>query len=126
MNAPATSAPSSSSVNFGLRGRVCIVTGAAQGIGEACVRRFAREGAKVVIADIDDAKGQALAQELQALYVRCDVGDKPQVDTLVANYDWDAVSLVSASSWTDMKRFTNQDITFLAEDGVGVPLPWAA
>jgi NAD(P)-dependent dehydrogenase (short-subunit alcohol dehydrogenase family) len=84
MNAPATSAPSSASVNFGLQGRVCIVTGAAQGIGEACARRFAREGAKVVIADIDDAKGQALAQELQALYVRCDVGDKAQVDTLVA------------------------------------------
>ena len=47
-------------------------------------RRFAREGAKVVIADIDDAKGGALAQELQGLYVHCDVGDKAQVDTLVA------------------------------------------
>jgi NAD(P)-dependent dehydrogenase (short-subunit alcohol dehydrogenase family) len=50
-------------VPFGLNGRVCIVTGGAQGIGEACARRFAREGAKVVIADIDDAAGQALAQE---------------------------------------------------------------
>ncbi|MDB5897457.1 MAG: family NAD(P)-dependent oxidoreductase [Ramlibacter sp.] len=38
----------------------------------------------VVIADIDDGRGQALAQELQALYVHCDVGDKAQVDTLVA------------------------------------------
>ena len=36
----------SSPVSFGLAGRVCIVTGGAQGIGEACVRRFAREGAK--------------------------------------------------------------------------------
>jgi len=76
--------PPSSNVNFGLQGRVCIVTGGAQGIGEACARRFAREGAKVVIADIDDAKGGALAQELQGLYVHCDVGDKAQVDTLVA------------------------------------------
>jgi NAD(P)-dependent dehydrogenase (short-subunit alcohol dehydrogenase family) len=78
------SAPSSSSVSFGLGGRVCIVTGAAQGIGEACARRFAREGAKVVLADIDDARGQSVAQELGGLYVHCDVGDKAQVDTLVA------------------------------------------
>jgi NAD(P)-dependent dehydrogenase (short-subunit alcohol dehydrogenase family) len=85
-SAPASppSTPSPSPVSFGLGGRVCIVTGAAQGIGEACARRFAREGALVVIADIDDARGQALAQELKALYVHCDVGDKAQVDTLVA------------------------------------------
>ncbi|MGH8822140.1 MAG: SDR family NAD(P)-dependent oxidoreductase [Rhodoferax sp.] len=74
----------SSQVSFGLGGRVCIVTGAAQGIGEACARRFAREGALVVIADVDDARGQTLAQELGALYVHCDVGDKAQVDALVA------------------------------------------
>ena len=76
--------PASTAIQFGLRDRVCIVTGASQGIGEACVRRFAREGAKVVIADIEDRRGQALAQELQGLYVPCDVGDKAQVDTLVA------------------------------------------
>jgi len=74
----------SSQVSFGLQGRVCIVTGGAQGIGEACVRRFAREGALVVITDVDDARGQKLAQELGALYVHCDVGDKPEVDALVA------------------------------------------
>lgn len=75
---------SSSSVRFGLQGRVCIVTGGAQGIGEACVRRFAAEGAHTVVADVDDARGQALANELGALYVRCDVGDKAQVEGLVA------------------------------------------
>ncbi len=47
------------------------------------MRRFAREGAAVVIADIDDARGQALATALQASYMRCDVGDKAQVDALV-------------------------------------------
>jgi NAD(P)-dependent dehydrogenase (short-subunit alcohol dehydrogenase family) len=79
----ATPSPSSN-VHFGLQDRVCIVTGAAQGIGEACARRFAREGARVVLADIDDARGQALARELGGLFVHCDVGDKAQVDTLVA------------------------------------------
>jgi NAD(P)-dependent dehydrogenase (short-subunit alcohol dehydrogenase family) len=75
---------SSSTISFGLGGRVCIVTGGAQGIGEACARRFAREGAKVVIADITDERGQALARELGAMYVHCDVGDKVDVDALVA------------------------------------------
>ena len=74
----------SSEISFGLAGRVCIVTGGAQGIGEACVRRFAREGAQVVIADIDDARGAALADELGGVYLHCDVGNKPQVDALVA------------------------------------------
>lgn len=84
MNSATSPAPDSPGVNFGLSGRVCIVTGAAQGIGEACARRFAREGAQVVIADVEEARGQVLAQELQGLFVRCDVGDKAQVDTLVA------------------------------------------
>ncbi|WP_029525437.1 SDR family NAD(P)-dependent oxidoreductase [Polaromonas glacialis] len=74
----------SSQISFGLSGRVCIVTGGAQGIGEACIRRFAREGAQVVIADIDDARGAALAVELDGVYAHCDVGDKAQVDALVA------------------------------------------
>ena len=74
----------SSKINFGLADRICIVTGGAQGIGEACIRRFAREGAKVVIADIDDARGAALAAELGGLFVHCDVGDKLQVEAVVA------------------------------------------
>ncbi|ART51826.1 hypothetical protein CBP34_09395 [Acidovorax carolinensis] len=80
LSTPAFPSPS---VTFGHQGRVCIVTGGAQGIGEACVRRFAAEGTKPVIVDVDDIRGQALAQELGALYVRCDVGDKTQVDALV-------------------------------------------
>jgi NAD(P)-dependent dehydrogenase (short-subunit alcohol dehydrogenase family) len=79
-----TTSATASPISFGLAGRVCIVTGGAQGIGEACARRFAREEALVVIADIDDARGTALAKELGGLYVHCDVGDKAQVDALVA------------------------------------------
>ena len=69
---------------YGLAGRVCIITGAAQGIGAACARRFARESAHVVMADVDTARGSALAVELGALFVHCDVGHKPDVDALVA------------------------------------------
>ncbi|MDO5626154.1 MAG: SDR family oxidoreductase [Pseudomonadota bacterium] len=72
-------------ISFGLQGRVAIITGGSQGIGQACARRFAQEGAHVVLADVADAPGQALAAELQATYVHCDVGDKAQVDALVAH-----------------------------------------
>lgn len=72
------------SISFGLRDRIALITGAAQGIGEACARRFAREGARVVIADMADERGRALAAELQADYLHCDVGDKRQVDAMVA------------------------------------------
>ena len=82
MNASQTSGPGA--ISFGLTDRVCIVTGGAQGIGEACARRFALEGARVVIADLSDDRGQALASELGALFVHCDVGEKAQVDALVA------------------------------------------
>jgi NAD(P)-dependent dehydrogenase (short-subunit alcohol dehydrogenase family) len=72
------------SVQFGLQNKVTVITGGAQGIGEACARRFAREGTRVVLADVDDARGQALASALGALYVHCDVGDSQQVNALVA------------------------------------------
>ena len=87
--APARSAsrresPAPSPISFGLGGRVCLVTGAAQGTGEACARRFTHDDAFVVLADIDDERGQALATELGATYVHCDVGDKAQVDACMA------------------------------------------
>jgi NAD(P)-dependent dehydrogenase (short-subunit alcohol dehydrogenase family) len=70
-------------IHFSLQNKVTIITGGAQGIGEACARRFAHESARVVIADVDDARGTALAKELQAMYVHCDVGDKVDVDAMV-------------------------------------------
>ena len=50
-----------------------IVTGGASGIGEACVRLLAKRGAKVVIADIQEEKGNALAKEVGGAYCKVDV-----------------------------------------------------
>ena len=68
-----------------LAGRTAIVTGGAQGIGEAIVRAYAAEGAKVVIADIGVAKAQALAKELgpNAMALALDVRDVKQIDAAV-------------------------------------------
>ncbi|MFJ8634019.1 SDR family NAD(P)-dependent oxidoreductase [Streptomyces sp. NPDC093568] len=57
-----------------LDGRTVIVTGAARGQGEQEARLFVAEGARVVVADVLDEQGQALAKELGALYVHLDVG----------------------------------------------------
>ncbi len=73
-----------SGISFGLKGRAVIVTGGAQGIGEACVRRFVREGCEVMIADVDEERGKAVADETGALFSRCDVGRRTQCDALVA------------------------------------------
>ena len=67
-----------------LDGRVAVITGGCSGIGLATARRFASEGAKVVIGDVDDERGPSVAAELQGTYVRCDVTDADQVDALFA------------------------------------------
>jgi NAD(P)-dependent dehydrogenase (short-subunit alcohol dehydrogenase family) len=67
-----------------LEGRVAVITGGCSGIGLATVRRFREEGARVVIGDLDDARGEELAQEDEITYVHTDVTDKEQVDALFA------------------------------------------
>jgi NAD(P)-dependent dehydrogenase (short-subunit alcohol dehydrogenase family) len=69
-----------------LAGKVAIVTGGASGLGEGLVRRFAAEGAKVVIGDIDRHSGAALAAEVgdNALFIEVDVADIDQVSGLVS------------------------------------------
>jgi len=67
-----------------LSGKVALVTGAAQGIGAACAEAFAREGAKVLITDVNEEVGRRTAQSLGVAFARCDVSRKNEVDAAVA------------------------------------------
>jgi NAD(P)-dependent dehydrogenase (short-subunit alcohol dehydrogenase family) len=71
-----------------LENKVAIVTGAARGIGYAVARRFLDDGARVIIADIDDEAGPRAAEDLGAhgavRFVECDVGERLDVHNLVA------------------------------------------
>jgi NAD(P)-dependent dehydrogenase (short-subunit alcohol dehydrogenase family) len=71
-----------------LDGQVAIVTGAGQGIGKGIARRFGREGARVVVAELRAETGAATARELhelgaEALFVQTDVGQKADVQRMV-------------------------------------------
>ena len=70
-----------------LDGKVAVVTGAASGIGEGTVRRFAEEGARVVIADVQDGPGSHLAEELgpSTSYLHTDVSQEDDVRAAVAH-----------------------------------------
>ncbi|HEV8063848.1 MAG TPA: 3-oxoacyl-ACP reductase [Acidimicrobiales bacterium] len=65
-----------------LEGKVAVITGAASGIGKASARKFAAEGAKVVVVDLSDEAGTELAGEIDGLYVHADVTDAASVDAM--------------------------------------------
>ena len=66
-----------------LNGTTAIISGAASGLGEATARNLAAAGAKVVLADLSDDKGKALADELGGVFVHTDVSDEGSVQAAV-------------------------------------------
>ena len=67
-----------------LQGASCIVTGGASGIGEAAAHQLADAGSRVVIADLQEDKGQSVASELGGLFVKCDVSSVEDAQAAVA------------------------------------------
>ena len=67
-----------------IAGKVFIVTGGASGLGEGTARMLASHGGKVVIADLQADKGEALASELGGAFVKCDVSQEADGQVAVA------------------------------------------
>ena len=67
-----------------ISGKVFIVTGGASGLGEGTVRMLAEHGAKVVVADLQAERGQAVAAEIGGRFVRCDVSQETDGQKVVA------------------------------------------
>jgi NAD(P)-dependent dehydrogenase (short-subunit alcohol dehydrogenase family) len=119
-----------------LDGKAAIVTGAGQGIGRGVARAFAREGASVVVAEINTETGAAVARELGELgaparFVPTDVLDKEQVQAMVEDA-LDAFSRVDvlvnnayvAAPFDRLER-KNEDDLLLAYRGGPLHTMWA-
>ncbi len=95
-----------------VEGKIAIVTGGASGIGAACCETLAREGARVVISDIDDLRGTALAAAIvaaghDAIYLSHDVTDEARWHEVAAEIE---------------RRYGRLDI-LLANAGIGIMVP---
>lgn len=83
------------------KGKVCLVTGGGSGIGKAACKRFAAEGAKVAVIDLNEQHGNQTAEEIrqggaEAIFARCDVGDSAQVQAAIqsAVQKWNRIDVV--------------------------------
>ena len=96
-----------------MQGRAVIVTGGASGIGKAVAFLLAREGARILIGDIDEVGGETVAAEgaaesLAIDYLRLDLTDKPSIDDFVAAADQRVGrvdGLVNGAGWDQIQPF---------------------
>ncbi|MFZ9492033.1 MAG: SDR family NAD(P)-dependent oxidoreductase, partial [Burkholderiaceae bacterium] len=113
-----------------LENKVVVVTGGAQGFGEGIVRRFATEGARIVIGDIQEQAAQDLAQSLQsrgisAIAVKADVSKGPDMHHLAATTlkSFGRVDVVVNNAGTSHRKqtlITLDEDDFLSVFGVNV------
>lgn len=84
-----------------LQGRVALITGGGAGIGAGLAKRFADEGAKVVVAEVNEEQGHQVADAVDGLFVKCDVARRMDVvgavETAVSTYG--SIDIVVNNAW---------------------------
>ena len=101
-----------------LAGKTSIVTGGASGFGAGIARAFAKEGSRVLVADLDEAKARALAEEIsdtggRAAFHRVDVTDKTGVEAMMAacNEHFGPVEVFAANAGLGQRPCSFEEIT---------------
>jgi len=98
-------------------GKTIIVTGAGRGIGRGIALKLAREGANVVIAEMNESDGQSVAKEIadesgRALFLKVDITDRVQVDLMVDKVvsEFDVIDgLVNNAGWDKIENFIDSE-----------------
>jgi NAD(P)-dependent dehydrogenase (short-subunit alcohol dehydrogenase family) len=102
-----------------LTGQRAFITGGASGIGAEMARRFTREGASVVIADVNDTLGKAIAVEVGGEYVHLDVTDSTAWDKIIPTFEPFDIVCLNAGVSTNSNVFgaiTNFPFEHLSND----------
>jgi len=120
-----------------IEGRVAVITGGGEGIGRGIARRYAREGAKVLIGEIDVERGERVLAELtgelgaDAAFVRTDVARQAEVEAMVdaAAARWGTVDILVNNAWGGgrlgrVEKKTNEDLARAMDVGFNGPR-WA-
>ncbi|NUN11447.1 SDR family oxidoreductase [Candidatus Micrarchaeota archaeon] len=103
-----------------LKGEKAFITGASKGIGRGIAEAFVKEGAEVIIADIDFVEAEKTAKEINATAAKCDVSDEKQVEAALKNKG--VTILVNNAGIFPFKQFGDSDYDAVWEKTMNVNL----
>src|ERR1700710_2518609 len=106
-----------------LKGKVCVITGAGSGIGRATAEMFAREGAKVVVTDLNGEAAETVAHDIiaaggEALGLKVDVGEEDQLRNMIetAVREYGGIDVLHNNALFYKLDYVMRDLDFMALD----------